>query len=355
MTSGAPARPPLIGRGGSGGGAAPRGRRPPRPAPPRAPQPRRGAAAQARPPRAARRGLAARSVPPPRAAGAGFVARPAPLRPRPCPEAAPSVRAMAALGIAALRRGGGAAPRLLAVAVSCHGCRARSGSGPADGGHGQPREPLPGGRARRGAEPGPVAGGQPAPSEGADTRSYLWARYHEMKKLVYGKGRAPPCRSSPPLSAPCPAGAWLRGGGNVAVRSVRPLPPWGPSAAPGREETHPCRLMCPCARRGCGLRGCGGWDLSRVKPRKGVEQWLAWHKGCELFSCRFLDSWNSERKQRGELGSVALPLNSSLFAFPLQPLDKQKQPRGLEEPSCSSEIGSFCHCCLPQRSARDLA
>lgn len=168
---------------------------------------------------------------------------------------------MAALGIAALRRGGGAAPRLLAVAVSCQGCRPRSGPGPADGGHGQPREPLPGGRARRGAEPGPAAGGQPAPSEGADTRSYLWARYHEMKKLVYGKDR--PC--SQPLSALCPAAAWLRGGGNVAVRSVRPLPPRGPSLCPGREESRSFCPMCPCAQRDRGLWGCGGWISAALR------------------------------------------------------------------------------------------
>ena len=243
---------------------------------------------------------------------------------------------MAALGIAALRRGGGAAPRLLAVAVSCQGCRLRSG--PADGGHGQPREPLPGGRARRGAEPGPVAGGQPAPSEGADTRSYLWARYHEMKKLVYGKDR--------PCSQPLSAAAWLRGGGNVAVRSVRPLPPRGPSVCPGREESRSFRPMCTTGPWALGLRRV---DLSCVKLHNNVKQSLVRHKGRELFSCGFFGSWSSEGKQRGQLGSVALPLNSSLFAFLLRPLDKQKQSEGLEEPFCSSEIGSFCHCRLPRR------
>ncbi|XP_040425183.1 5'-nucleotidase domain-containing protein 2 [Cygnus olor] len=86
---------------------------------------------------------------------------------------------MAALGTAALRVGG-AAPRLLAAS-----CRRGSSHGSGDGGRGQPREPAAGGRARRGAEPGPAAGSQPAAAEGADTRSYLWARYHEMKKLVY--------------------------------------------------------------------------------------------------------------------------------------------------------------------------
>ncbi|XP_064374775.1 5'-nucleotidase domain-containing protein 2 isoform X2 [Dromaius novaehollandiae] len=89
---------------------------------------------------------------------------------------------MAALG-RALRRGGGAGSRLLAVAVSCQSCRSRSGPCPGDGGHGQP--PAVPGRARRHAEPGPAAGSQPVPAEGADTKTYLWARYHEMKKLVY--------------------------------------------------------------------------------------------------------------------------------------------------------------------------
>ncbi|NXR90227.1 NT5D2 protein, partial [Hypocryptadius cinnamomeus] len=69
---------------------------------------------------------------------------------------------------------GGAAPRLLAVAVSCQSCRHKATG---DGGHGQPREQHP-------AAPGRV-GGQPVPAEGADTKTYLWARYHEMKKLVY--------------------------------------------------------------------------------------------------------------------------------------------------------------------------
>ncbi|NXU63418.1 NT5D2 protein, partial [Horornis vulcanius] len=79
---------------------------------------------------------------------------------------------MAALGSAALLRGGGAGPRLLAVALSCQSCRHKSAG---DGGHGQPREPAAHGR----------VGGQPVPAEGADTKTYLWARYHEMKKLVY--------------------------------------------------------------------------------------------------------------------------------------------------------------------------
>lgn len=86
---------------------------------------------------------------------------------------------MAALGSAALLRGGGAAPRLLAVALSCQSCRHKATG---DGGHGHPREQHP-------ATPGRV-GGQPVPAEGADTKTYLWARYHEMKKLVYGKGAA---------------------------------------------------------------------------------------------------------------------------------------------------------------------
>ncbi|KAJ7424778.1 5'-nucleotidase domain-containing protein 2-like protein [Willisornis vidua] len=81
---------------------------------------------------------------------------------------------MAALGSAALRRAGGAAPRLLAVAVSCQSCRHKASG---DGGHGQPREQQPAVAGR--------AGGQPVPAEGADTKTYLWARYHEMKKLVY--------------------------------------------------------------------------------------------------------------------------------------------------------------------------
>lgn len=96
---------------------------------------------------------------------------------------------MAALGSAVLRRGGGAAPRLLAVAVSCQSCRHKATG---DGGHGQPREQHP-------AAPGRV-GSQPVPAEGADTKSYLWARYHEMKKLVYGKGAATSCRGRPLLT-----------------------------------------------------------------------------------------------------------------------------------------------------------
>ncbi|XP_061314354.1 5'-nucleotidase domain-containing protein 2 isoform X2 [Pezoporus flaviventris] len=94
---------------------------------------------------------------------------------------------MAALGMAALRRGSGAAPRLLAVAVSCQSCRPKTSQCPGDGSHGQPRDHHPAGpgRARRGAEPGPAVGSQPVPAEGADIKTYLWARYHEMKKLVY--------------------------------------------------------------------------------------------------------------------------------------------------------------------------
>lgn len=99
---------------------------------------------------------------------------------------------MAALGTAALR-----APRLLAAS-----CRRGSSHGSGDGGRGQPREPAgSGGRARRGAEPGPIAGSQPAAAEGADTRSYLWARYHEMKKLVYGKRRKHRHKGVVPLNA----------------------------------------------------------------------------------------------------------------------------------------------------------
>ncbi|XP_054694345.1 5'-nucleotidase domain-containing protein 2 isoform X1 [Grus americana] len=94
---------------------------------------------------------------------------------------------MAALGMSVLRRGSGAAPRLLAVAVSCQSCRPKASQCPGDGGHGQPRDhhPAAPGRARRGVDPGPAASSQPLPAEGADTKTYLWARYHEMKKLVY--------------------------------------------------------------------------------------------------------------------------------------------------------------------------
>lgn len=65
----------------------------------------------------------------------------------------------------------------------------------------QPEEhclPLPGsssigGKAKRTADAGPaviaasLGGHQPSSIEGIDTKSYLWAKYHEMKKLVYGK------------------------------------------------------------------------------------------------------------------------------------------------------------------------
>ncbi|XP_070793142.1 5'-nucleotidase domain-containing protein 2 [Pituophis catenifer annectens] len=48
-----------------------------------------------------------------------------------------------------------------------------------------------GGKAKRTADVGPavtaasLGGHQPSSIEGIDTKSYLWARYHEMKKLVY--------------------------------------------------------------------------------------------------------------------------------------------------------------------------
>ncbi|XP_059572072.1 5'-nucleotidase domain-containing protein 2 isoform X2 [Alligator mississippiensis] len=54
---------------------------------------------------------------------------------------------------------------------------------------GRSQPPAVPGRVRKAAEPGPAAAASPSsapgPAEAADTKSYLWARYHEMKKLVY--------------------------------------------------------------------------------------------------------------------------------------------------------------------------
>lgn len=142
-----------------------------------------------------------------------------------------------ALGMAALRRGGGAAPRLLAVAVSCQSCRPRASQCPGDGGHGQPKDQQPAapGRARRGAEPGPAAGSQPLPAEGADTKTYLWARYHEMKKLVYGKSRSG--RRGCRLRRACPFSVFFPRFFSSAPRCL----------SPGSE---PLSLAMPSARRG---------------------------------------------------------------------------------------------------------
>ncbi|XP_073208547.1 5'-nucleotidase domain-containing protein 2 isoform X2 [Lepidochelys kempii] len=112
---------------------------------------------------------------------------------------------MAAVGFktagSGLWKGNGAGLQL-AAAVFCQSCSSAASSGPGEGrraGWGQqraqhqsagqsPPQSVPG-RARRAAEPSPAAGSplssQPSPAEGADTKSYLWARYHEMKKLVY--------------------------------------------------------------------------------------------------------------------------------------------------------------------------
>lgn len=116
---------------------------------------------------------------------------------------------MAAVGFKAAGSGlwkGNGAGLQLAAAVFCQSCSSAASSGPGEGrraGWGQqraqhqsagqsPPQSVPG-RARRAAEPSPAAGSplssQPSPAEGADTKSYLWARYHEMKKLVYGKNR----------------------------------------------------------------------------------------------------------------------------------------------------------------------
>lgn len=74
---------------------------------------------------------------------------------------------------------------------------------------GRSQPPAVPGRVRKAAEPGPAAAASPSsapgPAEAADTKSYLWARYHEMKKLVYGKSRAAASRASPVAAAPRPA------------------------------------------------------------------------------------------------------------------------------------------------------
>ncbi|XP_053153490.1 5'-nucleotidase domain-containing protein 2 isoform X2 [Hemicordylus capensis] len=127
---------------------------------------------------------------------------------------------MAAVGLKAassgIWKGGGASLQLVAAAASSHSrCSKASycgeGSGTGEGrlgcgqqkahqhqsaGHSQPPSSSVSGKAKRAAESGGHAaaaaaattthlGNQPSPIEGIDPKSYLWARYHEMKKLVY--------------------------------------------------------------------------------------------------------------------------------------------------------------------------
>lgn len=49
-----------------------------------------------------------------------------------------------------------------------------------------------------------------------DQRTYLWARYHDMKRLVHGKLLVPLCPSRPPHGPP---------GVHVTVQTVLPLTP----------------------------------------------------------------------------------------------------------------------------------
>lgn len=98
-------------------------------------------------------------------------------------------------------KGAGASLQLV-VALTSHSCR-EAPPGCAQQktrqhhstGHCPPPAPASASKARRAAEPSQAAtaaasssGHQTGPVEGVvDPKSYLWARYQEMKKLVYGK------------------------------------------------------------------------------------------------------------------------------------------------------------------------
>ncbi|XP_032996586.1 5'-nucleotidase domain-containing protein 2 isoform X2 [Lacerta agilis] len=109
---------------------------------------------------------------------------------------------MAAAGLKAaggsVWKSGGVGLQLVAAAASTHSCASK---GSVDGragcsqprahqhqsaGHSPPPPPSLNGKVKRAGDSSHAATAPlGSPVEGVDTKSYLWARYHEMKKLVY--------------------------------------------------------------------------------------------------------------------------------------------------------------------------
>lgn len=97
-------------------------------------------------------------------------------------------------------KGKGASLQLVAAASSARAggcCEARHGGGGGGGQQkahqhqsaGHPQPPSGSGKAKKSPAAAPL-GNPPGPVEGIDAKSYLWARYHEMKRLVHGEGCA---------------------------------------------------------------------------------------------------------------------------------------------------------------------